>query len=95
MKAANRGDSHSGNEVRVLTVRFFDSAPARIACDVDDRREHVMHAARARLARCHREHLLDQRGIERRGQCDGLREARPARGDETVKGLFVQEGRDA
>ena len=95
LKAAHRRDAHAADQIGVLAVGLFDAPPARVARDVDHRRQHVLHAARARLARGDGEDLLDQVGIEGRRQRDRLREAGGRRDREPVQRLFVHQRRNA
>ena len=95
LQAVDRGHAHARDQVRILAVGFLDAAPARVACHIDHRGQHLRHATRARLARGHGEDLLGQTGVEAGGQSDGLGEAGGARGDQAVKSLLVQDGRDS
>ena len=42
LKAAHGGNSHPRDKVGIFTIRFFDTAPARIAGNIHDRRERLM-----------------------------------------------------
>ena len=48
--AADRGDAEPRDEIRVLAVGLFDPSPARIASEIDDRRQHLL-APRDRASR--------------------------------------------
>ena len=84
------------DQVRVLAVGLLDAAPARIARDVDDRRQHVLHAAGARLPRRDREDLLDQlRDRTWPPSAIACGKLVAAGADEAVQRLLVHQRRDA
>ena len=90
LEAPHGCDTQLARQIRIFTIRFFEATPARIACDVHDRCEHELRAASANLARGHREHAFDQRGIPGARKADGLRKAgRIARGV-SVQPFFVK-----
>ena len=60
LKAAHRGNTHARDEEWIFAVGLLDAAPARIAGNVDHRRERLVRAARARFQRGHGEKRLDQ-----------------------------------
>ena len=95
LQPAHGGDAHARHQVRVLAVGLLGAAPARIAHDVDDGRQRVLRAARARLLRDGGHDLLDQRGIEAGRQRDRLRVAGRAHALHAVQPLFVVQQRDA
>src|SRR4051794_1664796 len=64
LKALDRGDAHSRNKIRVLAKRFLHAAPTRLAGDIYDGRERLMHAAQTSLVRGHRVQLAYEFGIE-------------------------------
>ena len=76
LKAAHGGDAHARDEVGIFAERLLDAAPARIARDVDDRRQRLVRAAHARLLGSHCVERFDERRVERRGEPDRLRKAR-------------------
>ena len=91
LEAANGGQADLGADVRVFAIGLFDAAPARIAGHVDDGRQSHVGTARAHLLGGHREHLLDQLGIEAGGQGDRLRIAGGVAGHIAVQGLVVHQ----
>ena len=95
LKPFHRCDAHFGNEIRVLAKCFLDPAPARVACDIDDWRQHLMHAARADFAGDVIVDLADEVGIPGRGETDSLRKARRIQGGQTMQRFLVRHDRDA
>ena len=95
LKAAHRRDAELGVEERIFAVRFLHAPPARVARHVHHRRERLMRAANARLVGGHRVKLLDEFGIERRAQTDGLRKARAVLGRVAVETFLVENHGDA
>ncbi len=95
MESFDRGNTHPRDEIGILAVRFLDATPAWIAGNVKDRGEDVLHAAPACLPCGDGEDLLVQRRIERRREGDRLGKTRSAGGDQPVKSLLVEEGRDS
>ena len=82
-------------QVRVLAEGFLDASPARIAADIDHRRERLAYPARAHLAAYDRIDAPDQLGIEAAGQTNRLREMRPIHGRIAVQSLLVKPHRYA
>ena len=66
LQAAHFGDAHPAGDVGVLAESLLDASPARIAPEVDDRRQQQLDAAGARLAR---DHLVDARDEGRGPTC--------------------------
>ena len=79
----------------IFAERLFDASPARIARDVDDRRQRLMRPTRPRLVCRHRVERFDQFRIERRGETDRLREARPAERRVAVQAFLVKHDGNA
>ncbi len=46
LETPHRGDAQARNQIRVFAVGLFDTAPARIARDIDHRRERLVRAPR-------------------------------------------------
>ena len=95
LQSANEGRAHHGREMRILAVRFLDAAPARVAGDVQDRRQRLMGADRSQFpaeAIGHRPHQL---GIPCRGLTDRLRETDVVQGEQTVEAFLMDDRRDS
>ena len=97
-RALEPADVRRGNradQVGILADRLLDPAPARVANDVEHRREPLMHADGAQAAPDPRRHLLDQWGIEGRtpGERHRIRR-RPPRG-KAGETLLVRHRGDA
>ena len=88
-----RTAEHRG-EVRVLAVGLLDPAPARVARDVEDRRERVAGAGQQHPPADRRGHRRDDVGVEARGGADRLLEARRSPRDQAVQALLVDDRRD-
>jgi hypothetical protein len=95
LEAAHRCDAQARVQVRILAVSLLDSAPARVARHVHDRRERLMRPAHTRFVSRHGEKLLDQRRVERGAQADGLAEARGVARRVAVETFLVEDHRDA
>jgi hypothetical protein len=95
LQAFDRGDAEFADEERVLAEGFLDAPPTRVACDVDDRRQHDVHAACARLASRNGIDAAGQVRVPRARHRDGLREHRRIERDVAVQGFFVEEHGDA
>ena len=83
-----------GGEVRVLAVGLLDAAPARVAGDVEDRRQRMAGAGQQHPPADGRRHRGDDVGVEARGGPDRLLEARRRPGDEAVQAFLVDDRRD-
>ena len=94
LQPLDRGDAHFGDEVRVLAESFLDPSPARIAGDVDHRREHVERAARTHLAGNQRLHPAHEIAVERARQRDRLREHRGVARHVAVERFLMDQQRD-
>jgi len=94
LEAMHRRHANAGREIGVLSVRFLDAPPARVARDVDHRGEHLVHAARARLRPGGREHPFHDLRVPGAGQRDRLREARGLVRFEAVQGFLVKQHRN-
>ena len=95
LKSIHRGDAKLGVEKRVFTVSLLNAAPAWIACHVHHRRECLMRAAHARLLGRHGVKGLDECGIKRAAERDGLRKPGGADGRVTMQTFLVKNYRDA
>ncbi len=82
-------------QVRVLAVGLLDPTPARIAGDVEHRRERVAGADGEQLLADHVSHSLDEVDVPRRGEADRLREHRGVPGAVPADRLLVHDHRDA
>ena len=78
--AADGGDAELADQERILAVGLFDAAPARIARQVDDRRQHDLAAAGPRFLGGDGHRALDQRRVP------GRAEARAAPGSASPAG---------
>ena len=95
LKPADVGAAHRGSEIRVFAECLLDPAPARIAGQVQDRREP--------LSQPQGQHALPNRGRDRLEQlrvpagcgADRLSEARRRTGHQPVQRLLGQDSRDA
>ena len=88
------GAAEFGRKVGVLAVGLLDPPPARVAGDVEDRREGVARAGQQHPAADRGSCGRDDLGIEARGRTDRLLEARRGPGDEAVQALLVDDRRD-
>ena len=88
------GDTEGRGEVRVLAVRLLDPSPARIARDVEDRRERVPGPGHQHPPADRRRHRGDDVGVEARGRPDRLLEARRGPRDQAVQALLMDDRRD-
>ena len=90
------GAAELGGEVRILAVRLLDPAPARVARDVEDRRQRVAGAGQAASADgSSRPSSATTAGSKRRRRADRLLEARRGPRDQAVEALLVDDRRDA
>ena len=87
-------DPERRGEVRVLAVCLLDPSPARIARDVEDRRERMAGAGQEHPAANGGRHRRDDAGVEARGGADRLLEARRGPRDQAVQALLVDDRRD-
>ena len=95
LQPADVGHAERRDQVGVLAVGLLDAPPARVARDVEDRRQALVGAHRAQLAREAARERLDQLRIPRGREADRLREAHRVARDEPVQALLVDDGRDA
>ena len=94
LEPADVGRAQDGREVRVLAVRLLDAAPARVAADVEDRRERHGRPDRPHPAADRGRDRLDELRVERRGGADRLLEDGRVAGEQAVERLLVEERRD-
>ena len=94
LHAADVRDAEPGREIRRLAVGLLDPAPARVARDVEHRRERVPGAGRHHLLADHDADALDQLGIPRRGEPDRLRELGRVARAQPGGALLVHDRRD-
>ena len=88
--AADGGDAELADEERILAVGLLDAAPARIARQVDHRRQHDLAAAGPRFLGGDGHRALDQRRVPGGAEAERHREVRRLRGDEAVQRLLVE-----
>ena len=93
--ALDRGNTHLADQIRVFAERLLDATPARIARDVDDRRQDHAHAARTDLASDDAVDLPDQIGVPGAGERDRLRKVRGILGGIAVQAFLMEEHRNA
>ena len=93
--AANRGHPQPGGEIGVFAVGLFGAAPARIAGEVEDGRQHLLDAPRSRFPRGHRHDALEEVHVPGAGEADGHGEVRRPRSHEAVDRFLVEHGGDA
>ncbi len=67
LKSTHGGHAQRAHEIRIFAIGFFDATPARIACNVHDRREHQLRTARANLTTDDGEDALEQLRIPTAG----------------------------
>src|SRR5262249_16553258 len=53
LEALDRSNDKLADEVGILSVRFFDPAPTRIASNIDDRPQHKLYATSGYFSRDH------------------------------------------
>ncbi len=58
-------DSEARDEIRIFAVGFFGAAPARVAIEIEDRREALLNAASARFSCGRGEDFMEQIRIPR------------------------------
>ncbi len=95
MKPLHVRRSHARDEIRIFAQRLLDTAPARVARDVEHGRQCVVRADRPHLRLDDRRHLLHDLRVPRAGDADRLREARRAQRHVAAAALFVHHRRDA
>ena len=83
------------DQIGVFAVRFLDSAPARVAADVDYRGEGQLRATRPHLARGYRENASQQVRVPGTGERYRLWEARGVAGYVAVQAFLVEEDGNA
>src|SRR5690348_9715221 len=91
LQAFDGGDADARTEIRVLAIRFFRAAPARVAREIEYRREGLIVAGGSHLVGGRGENFLYQCGIPRAGQTNGLRKARAAVRHEAVQRFALKE----
>src|ERR1700674_4982214 len=72
LKSMNGGDAHAPCEIGIFAERLLDATPPRVTRHVHDRSERLVRTAETSLLGGHGVQRLDQRGIERGRQRDGL-----------------------
>jgi hypothetical protein len=95
LKAANGGEADARHEIRIFAVRFFGAAPARITSKIENGGEALLRAARTDLERDGGENILDEIGIPRGSERNGLRKRSAARRGVPVKTFFVKKNWNA
>ena len=95
LEPSDRGQTHAGDEIRIFAVTLLGPAPARIAREIEHRREHLAGAPGAGVEGGDSEHLLNERRIPGAAKRDRLWKAGGAPGHETVQCLAEEEDRDA
>ena len=78
LKPFDRCDANAGYEKWILSVGLFGSSPARIACDIEHRRENLSRSARPGLIANRIEDLLHECWIPGRSETQSLWKARAA-----------------
>ena len=94
LEPADVGAAHLGRQVGVLAVGLLDPAPARIARDVEHRREGLSGPGGQHAPADRRRHHLDELGVPRGGGADRLLEGRRVPGQQAVQRLLVDDRRD-
>ena len=95
LQPADVGEAHLRHEMRVLAVGLLEPAPARVAAEVEHRRQAVMGADRPHLQADRVGELGVELGPERRGDADRLREDGGLARHQPGADLLVHDGRDA
>ena len=90
LQAVDGRHSHVGNEIRIFAVSFFGPSPARIARQIQHRREGLIHAGGSHLVASHLECLLHEFGIPRARQAQHLRKAGAAVGHESMQSFALE-----
>ncbi len=92
LEAAHERDAHAPDEIRILAERLLEAAPARIAADVENGPETLMHARGAHLRPDRVGQRFDERGLPRAGEPDRLREDRRVARHQPGADLLVHDG---
>jgi hypothetical protein len=95
LEAADISATERGGEIRVLAVCLLDAPPARVARDVEDRRERHARSDYLHPAPDRRRDCLDQFDVEGRGRPDRLLERRGTTSEKAVERFLVEDRRDA
>ena len=93
--AAHHAGSHRAGEVDVFTIGFFDTGPAGLPCQVDDRSVTDVAALGPEFGRDDPSGLFHQGRIPGRGKADAGREYGGSDGHVAVRRFFGQDDRDA
>jgi hypothetical protein len=94
LHAADVGGTKAPRQDRVLSVGFFEPAPARVASDVEDGRQALAGTDGHKLAAYRVGHFLDHVRIPAARQAERLRERRGVAGAITGDGLLVHDHGD-
>src|SRR6266851_7013639 len=95
LKTLDGGDTDLRDEIRIFSVSFFGAAPARVARQVQHRRQAMLRAARADFRCGGGEDLADKLWVPGRGECDSHRVTGPSGSDMPVKAFIVKDNRDS
>src|SRR5580704_6686420 len=95
LKAADGGDADTRGEIRILSIGFFSASPTRIARQVDDGGEALLHSTGTHLDSGCGKYILDKGGIPSRSERDGLRIGCAFRRHVTVKAFVVEQDGNA
>ena len=94
LEARDGSHGHARTEVRIFTVGFLGSAPARVARQIEHRREGLLDSGGRHLIGGGVEHAIDQRRVPGAGQSQSLWEAGGAVRHKPVQRLALEDLRD-
>ncbi len=95
LEADHRRLADHAAQVRIFAIGFLDTAPARFAGDIDDRRQSEIGTTCAHFTGGHGEDLLGHVGIEAGSETNGLREGGRVLGDVAVERFLMHDHRNA
>ena len=93
--AADEGQGHLGDQIRVFAESLFHASPAGVPCDIQHGGEHLIDAQGEGFSGAGVGHAADKRGVEGTALGQGVREDRTAIDFQALDAFGAGDDRDA